>query len=71
MAPISISAQLAMRRSRSLNKNLKRLGVTSLTLAILALFLSPFLQMIYTGLSTTEKMTTLGAPSWPAQPATF
>jgi multiple sugar transport system permease protein len=38
---------------------------------ILALFLSPFLQMIYTALSTTEQMTALGAPAWPAQSATF
>jgi multiple sugar transport system permease protein len=35
------------------------------------LFLSPFLQMLYTALSTTEKMTTPGAPSWPAEPASF
>ena len=71
MAAITIPAPRTTRRSRALKENLKRLGVTSLTVAILVLFLSPFLQMIYTGLSTTEKMTTLGAPSWPAEPATF
>jgi len=71
MATITIPAKHAARRSRMMKQNLKRLGVTSLTLAILALFLSPFLQMIYTALSTTEKMTTSGAPAWPAEPATF
>lgn len=71
MAATTLAARQAMRRSRKLKSNLKRLGVTSLTLALLALFLSPFLQMIYTALSTTEKMTTLGAPSWPAEPATY
>jgi multiple sugar transport system permease protein len=71
MAAITIPAKQAARRSRIVKENLKRLSVTSLTVALLALFLSPFLQMIYTGLSTTDKMTTLGAPSWPAVPASF
>src|SRR6266540_6479901 len=71
MAAITLPATRATRRSRALKKNLKRLGVTSFTIAILALFLSPFLQMVYTALSTTDKMTTLGAPSWPAEPASF
>jgi len=71
MAAISIPRNPAARRSRARRANLKRLGVTAATLAILIVFLSPFLQMVYTGLSTTEKMTTLGAPSWPAVPATF
>jgi multiple sugar transport system permease protein len=71
MAAITVPGKPAARHSRARKENLKRLGVTSGAVAILALFLSPFLQMIYTGLSTTEKMTTLGAPSWPAVPATF
>jgi len=71
MAAMTITAKQAARRSRMLKESLRRLGVTSLTVAILALFLSPFLQMIYTALSTNEKMTTLGAPSWPAVPATY
>jgi multiple sugar transport system permease protein len=71
MATITIPRRRAVFRPRVLRKNLKRLGVTAFALAILVLFLSPFLQLIYTGLSTTEKMTTLGAPSWPAVPATF
>jgi multiple sugar transport system permease protein len=71
MSAITIPAKRTARRSRVLMENLKRAGVTLFALAILALFLSPFLQMIYTGLSTNEKMTTLGAPSWPAVPASF
>ena len=71
MAAITLPARRAARRSRVLKENLKRLGVTSLTLAVLALFLSPFLHMIYTALSTTDQMTALGAPAWPARPATF
>src|SRR6476620_6449981 len=71
MAAITLPATRATRRSRTLKENLKRLGVTSFTIAILALFLSPFLQMMYTALSTTDKMTTLVAPSWPAEPASF
>src|SRR5205085_11950096 len=71
MAAITLPARRAARRSRVLKENLKRLGVTSLTLAVLALFLSPFLHMVYMALSTTDQMTALGAPAWPARPATF
>jgi multiple sugar transport system permease protein len=45
--------------------------VTAFALVILALFLAPFLQMVYIALSTTQQMAALGAPAWPAQPATF
>src|SRR5919206_2474467 len=71
MAAITIPANRAARRSRMLKVNLKRLAVTSLTVAILALFLAPFLQMTYIALSTTQQMSALGAPAWPAKPATF
>src|SRR5262245_35415666 len=71
MAAITIPANRATRRSRTLKANLKRLSVTSLTVVILALFLAPFLQMIYIALSTTQQMSALGAPAWPAKPATF
>jgi multiple sugar transport system permease protein len=71
MAAITIPARRAARRNRALKENLKRLGVTSLALAVLALFLAPFLQMVYTALSTTDQMTELGAPAWPARPKTF
>jgi multiple sugar transport system permease protein len=71
MSAITLPAQRAAGRPRALKQNLKRLGVTLGTLVILAIFLSPFLNMIYTALSTTEQMTALGAPAWPAQSATF
>jgi multiple sugar transport system permease protein len=71
MAAITIPAKRAARRSRNMKENLKRLAVTSFTVAILALFLAPFLLMTYIALSTTEQMSALGAPAWPARPATF
>src|SRR5690242_18967663 len=45
--------------------------VTTLTLAILAIYLAPFLFMVFTSLKTTNQIAQLGAPIWPAQPATF
>ncbi len=71
MSAITIPAQHTARRSRIWKANLRRLGVTLLTVTVLALFLSPFLQMMYIALSTTTQMTALGAPAWPAQPASF
>ena len=71
MAAITIPAKHAARRSRMVKENLKRLAVTSFAVVILALFLAPFLQMIYIALSTTQQMSALGAPAWPAKPATF
>jgi multiple sugar transport system permease protein len=71
MSAVTVPAQRAAHQSRVWKENLRRFGVTLLALAILALFLSPFLQMIYIALSTTQQMTALGAPAWPAQTATF
>lgn len=71
MSAITLPAKRAARRSRALKQNLRRVGVTAFTLLILALFLSPFLEMVYYALSTTDQMTALGAPAWPARPATF
>src|SRR5262249_28367933 len=71
MAAITIPARQAARRSRLFRENLKRLGVTLFTLVVLALFLAPFLQMMYIALSTTQQMAALGAPAWPAKPASF
>jgi multiple sugar transport system permease protein len=71
MAAITIPAKHTARRSRILKENLKRLGVTLFTVLILALFLAPFLQMMYVALSTQQQMAALGAPAWPATPETF
>ena len=44
--------------------------VTGSALVILFLFLSPFLFMVSTALKTPEQISVMGAPLWPAQPAT-
>jgi len=71
MSAITLPANRAARRTRELKQNLKRLAVTLFTVGIVALFLAPFLQMTYIALSTTQQMAALGAPAWPAKPATF
>jgi multiple sugar transport system permease protein len=45
--------------------------ITALTLAILAIFLAPFLFMVFTSLKTQGQISQLGAPIWPAKPTTF
>ena len=40
--------------------------VTSLVLAILVVFLSPFAFMVLTSLKTREQISVVGAPIWPA-----
>jgi multiple sugar transport system permease protein len=46
-------------------------SITVFTLAILAIFLSPFLYMIFTSLKTQEQISIIGAPIWPAAPAFY
>jgi multiple sugar transport system permease protein len=47
-------------------------GFTTLTIAaILCLFLSPILYMVFTSLKTKEQMTAEDSPIWPAQPAVY
>jgi multiple sugar transport system permease protein len=43
--------------------------ITTLTLAILVLFLAPFAFMIFTSLKTQDQITIVGAPIWPARPS--
>jgi multiple sugar transport system permease protein len=45
--------------------------VTALTVAILVIFLAPFLFMIFTSLKTQGQISQLGAPIWPAKPPTY
>src|SRR5690242_21616690 len=45
--------------------------VTGLTLALLIIYLSPFLFMVSTSLKTQAQISILGAPIWPAAPATY
>ncbi len=45
--------------------------VTGFAIAILAIFLAPFLFMIFTSLKTQGQISALGAPIWPAKAATY
>lgn len=47
----------------------KVIGVTGFTLLLLFMFLSPFLYMLSTSLKSPEQISVLGAPLWPAAPA--
>jgi multiple sugar transport system permease protein len=61
--------------NRSLNhqfrKGINITFVTGLTIAILVIFLAPFLFMIFTSLKTQGQISQLGAPIWPAKPTTY
>lgn len=52
-------------------KGMNSFFVTALVVAILALFLMPFLFMVLTSLKTTEQISIIGGPIWPAAPATM
>lgn len=54
-----------------LRKGINIAFVTALTIAILAIFLAPFLFMVFTSLKTQGQISQLGAPIWPAKPTTF
>jgi multiple sugar transport system permease protein len=45
--------------------------VTALTVAILVIFLAPFLFMIFTSLKTQGQISQIGAPIWPAKAPTY
>jgi multiple sugar transport system permease protein len=45
--------------------------VTTLAIALLVIFLAPFLFMIFTSLKTQGQISQLGAPIWPAKPTSF
>jgi multiple sugar transport system permease protein len=48
-------------------KGTNTLFVTTLTVALLALFLMPFLYMIFTSLKTPNQFEAMGSPIWPAE----
>jgi multiple sugar transport system permease protein len=54
-----------------LRKGINITFVTALTAALLAIFLAPFLFMVFTSLKTQGQISQLGAPIWPAKPTTF
>lgn len=45
--------------------------ITALTIAILVIFLAPFLFMMFTSLKTQGQIAQLGAPIWPAKPTSI
>src|ERR1041385_5503682 len=56
---------------RRLTNGINITFVTLLTTAVLAIYLAPFLFMIFTSLKTTNQIAALGAPIWPAKPETY
>jgi multiple sugar transport system permease protein len=66
------AASSASRRLRAtMREGLARLGVTGLGLLVLAIFLLPLAYVVTTSFKLDSQMTTIGAPLWPAKPATF
>jgi multiple sugar transport system permease protein len=54
------------------SKNIFKILLTTLvSLFLLAVFLSPFLYMIFTSLKTQEQISVIGAPLWPGAPAYY
>lgn len=45
--------------------------ITALVIALLVIFLAPFLFMVFTSLKTQGQISQLGAPIWPARPTTY
>lgn len=57
--------------SPKLLKGVNIVFVTSLTIALLGMFLAPFLFMIFTSLKTQGQIAQIGAPIWPAKPTSY
>ena len=57
--------------AHQLRTGLNVVFVTTLAIAILVIFLAPFLFMIFTSLKTQGQISQLGAPIWPAKPTSF
>src|SRR6185503_17195093 len=57
--------------SPRLLKGINTTFVTTLAIALLVIFLAPFLFMLFTSLKTQGQISQLGAPIWPAKPTTF
>lgn len=57
--------------THTLRKGVNITFVTGLTMALLVIFLAPFLFMIFTSLKTQGQISQLGAPIWPAKPTSF
>lgn len=55
----------------TLRRGLNPVVVTLLTVVLLAVFLMPFLYMIFTSLKTPNQFAAIGSPIWPAEQPTF
>lgn len=60
-----------MQKGMQLAKGINIFAITVFTLAILGIFLSPFVFMVFTSLKTQEQITIVGAPIYPAAPSFF
>jgi len=58
-------------RQSKLKKGLKALLVTGFSTIILAMFLSPFLFMVFTSMKSPQQMSAMDSPIWPAAQDTF
>jgi len=58
-----------MQKGMQLAKGINTFAITVFTLAILGIFLSPFMFMVFTSLKTQEQITIVGAPIYPAAPS--
>ncbi|HWQ04103.1 MAG TPA: carbohydrate ABC transporter permease [Longilinea sp.] len=67
--PIELSTGIQPRKN--VKKIFKAIGVTGLTLFLLAAFLSPFLFMVFTSLKSPQQMSAMDSPIWPAKQATY
>src|SRR5215475_1078003 len=56
---------------KKISNGMNAVFFTSLTAAILAIYLTPFVFMIFTSLKTQVQIAQLGAPLYPAKPATY
>jgi multiple sugar transport system permease protein len=60
-----------LRTSRRLKDALKATAITGLSILLLAMFLSPFLFMVFTAMKSPQQMSALDTPIWPAKQATY
>src|SRR5258706_16210156 len=65
------TALLNKSRVRRLSKGINIAFVTILTTAVLAIYLAPFLFMVFPSLKAKAQISQLGSPIWPARPGTY
>jgi len=70
--PVGSSRKIVIRRwGPFVREVLARLGVTGFGLLVLAIFLLPLGYVVSTAFKLDSQMTTIGAPPWPAEQATY